>query len=118
MFRKILSWFAGIVLFSFVGFILTTLWTNQRGAFQQELFRRLHNHLSREAMAAYEHGGAEELARTLGIHDRDFPARHYLIDAAGRDLVTGEDKSSLLSEATEPRGFRFPPPSRFLIRRV
>jgi hypothetical protein len=54
-----------------------------------------------------EEGGREGLAGYLRRLDRYYPAEHLLIDAHGRDLVTGADRSAVLGRATP-----FPGPPR------
>jgi signal transduction histidine kinase len=45
---------------------------------------------------AYSRRGPEGLAAVLGTLDQWFDSKHYLLDATGRDLLTGEDRSSIV----------------------
>src|SRR5262249_8412619 len=49
-----------------------------------------------QAAEAYETGGAPRLAAFLEKMDRLMPGRHYFVDRAGKDLVTGADRSAML----------------------
>lgn len=58
-----------------------------------------------EARQAFEEGGRDHLALRLNRIDALLHERHYLTDAAGRDLVDGQDRSDLMAQA---RSFREP----------
>lgn len=45
---------------------------------------------------AYERGGREALAAALQTMDQWFESKHYLLDANGRDLLTGADRSAMV----------------------
>ncbi|MDX2149916.1 MAG: ATP-binding protein [Bryobacteraceae bacterium] len=113
MFRRILLWFLGMLVFSFVAFVATTLVLRPRNGPREELMRSVTAWQFEQAVAAYEGGGAARLKPFLADLDRRFPARHYLTDAQGRDLATGEERGTLLAEAApERRGLPplLPPP--------
>src|SRR5207247_2271359 len=59
-----------------------------------------------QATEAYETGGAKALAAYLARLDRIFHAAHFFVDTAGKDLVTGEDRSAML--ALSPERTRIP----------
>ncbi len=114
MFRRILLWFTGMVALSFVGFLLTNLWTG-RGGPDMDMIRRLTRYQLRELVESYQSGGAPAVQKTLARINQEFPAQHYLLNSKGIDLATGEDRSALLRE-TPPRS-HFPiPPSRLLFQ--
>jgi signal transduction histidine kinase len=116
MFRRILVWAVGTLLFSFTGYVLTSIWVSSHSVTgQQDSFRRTVRYFFEEAVAAYESGGAAALQATLARQHRSFPGFHHLLDANGVDLATGKDLSGLLAKATEPR-FEFPPPKRSIRR--
>jgi two-component system sensor histidine kinase CpxA len=103
MFRRILLWFFGTLLFSFAGYMMTSFWIAQRSPMRQEMFRRTIEYTSSEAAFAYETGGREALRTVLERQDEVFPGRHHLIEASGRDLLTGEDRSALLNQRPPER---------------
>lgn len=115
MFRRILLWFAGMLLFSFVGYMLTSWWFTQRREPRQDFFRRTFDYLSAEAVTAYENGGPAALREVLARQRQHFIGSHHLLDASGRDLATNEDRSKSLAEVRERRPFRITPPRRILI---
>ncbi len=107
-----------MLLFSFVAFVATSIWLNSRSPFRDEFGRMVTTFQANEAFRAYERGGTNELRIWLDRLNESFPARHYLLDAQGRDMITGEDRSSLLQQAMAPRPrFPFPPPRHFVVRR-
>jgi signal transduction histidine kinase len=50
----------------------------------------------KSALNAYNSGGKEPLRVYLASLDSAFSGHHYVLDASGVDLVTGEDRSALL----------------------
>jgi two-component system sensor histidine kinase CpxA len=114
MFRRILIWFLGILIFSFAGFVLTNIYLSHRTA-GEDLFHKLTHYQTRQLETAYETGGAPALRNALAVINQEFGARHYLLNSKGIDLATGEDRSALEREA--PAGRRLPlPPRRLLLR--
>ncbi len=57
---------------------------------------------------ALEEGGPEKLAQYLQRLNDRFEAEHFLVDASGKDLVDGTDRSALLARASSRT---HPPPS-------
>ncbi len=129
MFRRILFWFGGMLLFSLVAYVGTSIWLFTRSEYPGDQGRRTFDFQFEEAIHHYETGGRAALVDYLARLDRTFRVRHHLLDRSGRDLATGADLSGLLREAREaaPRPPRFrprplfpgPPPPRgpFLFRR-
>jgi two-component system sensor histidine kinase CpxA len=58
-----------------------------------------------EAGLEYENGGAKALASYLGWQQSFYPSLHFYLLRNGRDLVSGEDRSHLLTMAQS--GWRF-----------
>jgi|HigsolmetaAR201D_1030396.scaffolds.fasta_scaffold15143_2 Signal transduction histidine kinase len=106
MFRRILFWFGTMLALCLAGFLATTFWFRSRPPARGDVIWRLMNFQVREVVRTYETEGPEGLARILAKCDREFGGKHYLLDARGIDLVTGEDRSGLLN-APEP-GPRIP----------
>ena len=48
------------------------------------------------AQDAYRREGPVGLAAALQTMDQWFESKHYLLDAKGRDLLTGEDRSAMI----------------------
>lgn len=100
IFSKILLWMFGTTIVSLVGFGLTS-WLLT--AFQPErvnLITRMQVLQLEGARRAYDEGGPEQLARYLRRLDELFDAEHSLVTPAGKDLVSGQDRSALLAKAT------------------
>jgi signal transduction histidine kinase len=105
IFGKILFWFGVMLVVSFFGFSITTDLILRRANPMENLIGRLTRMQLDEAARAYESGGKAPLAASLDKYGRFFPGQHYLLDAQGRDLVSGDDRSALLNVP--------PPPPRF-----
>src|SRR5262245_17839086 len=52
-----------------------------------------------QTIDAYQTGGPERLKAELAHINGHLPDRHYLLDASGKDLASGEDRSALLRKA-------------------
>lgn len=99
LYSRILVSYAGTLVLSVAAFIVISATVgvsrnrvNFQGVFQLEL---------ENALEAYEQRGTKGLAEELARQDRFFGSSHYLTDATGRDMVSGEDRSAQLSP---PRG--------------
>jgi signal transduction histidine kinase len=117
MFRKILLWTLGLLIFSLVAYVAASYWLMPTAQLRHELGRRIIDFQMNEAVHAYQTSGPRGLAELLGRLDEQFPGRHHLLDSAGRDLSTGRDQSALVREAEERPTFHLLPPKRFLIKR-
>lgn len=86
----VLSLFAFLEVTKVVSFQISRR-TGQFGQFQSlEL---------EEAREAYEKGGTEQLRTFLDRLHHYLRGKHYLTDGQGRDIVSGEDRSSLMAAA-------------------
>src|SRR5271170_7550815 len=95
---KILLWCFVTLLLSLVAFVMVSTFVSgaaARGGFITDI----HAWQTAEAVHAYESGGSAGLAAYLGNLHRFLKEHDYLTDAGGRDLLTGEDRSSLLKLA-------------------
>ncbi len=95
---KILLWCFVTLLLSLAAFVLVSAFVSgaaARGGF----ITSLHAWQTAEAAQAYESGGAPGLDAYLGKLRLFLKERDYLTDTRGRDLLTGEDRSSLLKLA-------------------
>ncbi len=103
LYRTILLWFvlllaasAAIVLLASPMFVLRF---SPRGG----PIDRMNAVFFRQARQAYAQDGAAGLDGFLRGLESQLPARYLLVDAKGRDLVTGEDQSAPLQIATSDR---------------
>src|SRR3954454_20407381 len=111
MFRKVLIWFGGMLLFSLAGYILTAWVTAPRTSAREPFKRSVAMFEFNEAIRAYENGGTAGLKEYIARLDKGVPADHHLLNAAGKDLATGEDRTEALARATQiTPGFRWTHP--------
>jgi signal transduction histidine kinase len=96
VYSKILLWCFGILVFSLAAFIGITIFVSGRPA-GKEVFGRMSALQLADATEAYESGGSKQLAVYLQRLNTFLHGHHYLTDAKGKDLVTGDDRSALLS---------------------
>jgi signal transduction histidine kinase len=94
---KILLWCFGTLLLSLVAFMLVS--TFVLGTALRAFFTDVHSFQAAEAVQSYESGGSPGLTAYLGRLHYFLKERDYLTDAQGKDLLTGEDRSSLLKLA-------------------
>src|SRR5579863_8543846 len=91
---KISLWCFGTLLLSLVAFVMVSLFVS--GSATGAFFGDMHAFHAAEAQESYESGGPQRLAAYLGTLHRFLKEHDYLTDAQGKDLLTGEDRSSLL----------------------
>lgn len=104
LFARILLWFIATLTVTVAGLLLTTaIWVHTFDGERGPVLRVL-PFIVQEAGQAYEEGGAGSLSAFLRRAGDTFDVTAILTDPEGRDLLTGEDRSALVSEA-RPRGF-------------
>jgi two-component system sensor histidine kinase CpxA len=103
IFAKLTVWFLATLVVSLAAFFVTPFWFSPQATDPRHVFDSIHQVELELAVEAYERGGQGELARYLGRLDRVLPGRHYLLDAGGHDLLTGEDRSRTRDEARARR---------------
>jgi signal transduction histidine kinase len=118
MFRRILLWFVGMLVFSFLAYLATSILLSSRGPERGALMRQLLTYQTNHAVQTYEQGGPKALAELLKRTDTELPARHHLLDRTGRDLANGRDLSELLNVEPRKRRFLLPPSGRVVIKRT
>jgi signal transduction histidine kinase len=96
LFAKILLWFLATVLFALAGFSFIAV-RHYNDPMRQPPMARAVRFQAREAVEAYETGGAAALRWDLARVQEIFQSEAMLADAKGRDLVTGEDRSELIA---------------------
>jgi signal transduction histidine kinase len=84
----------GTLVVSLVAFMATFLAMSGPANFR--LVRELQARQFEDGLATLQQQGPAAAAAFLARLDRSLAASHYLTDAAGRDLITGEDRSALL----------------------
>ena len=94
---KILTWTLGTFAASLAAFAAISHYAVTASPGPGDFFAGTFAMIDGEAVRSFEQGGAAGLADLLGRLDRYHAARHFLIDADGRDLVNGEDRSPLLA---------------------
>jgi signal transduction histidine kinase len=102
LYVRILLALVGTVLASLVAFI-ATFFAMTRPA-EERLLRQFQARQIEDAASAYQQGGAAALSTYLDGLNRAWGATHYLIDASGRDVVSGEDRQALLDAPRGPFG--------------
>ncbi len=71
-----------------------------------------------DARRAFEAGGSTALRQCLSEMDSAFPGTHYLLDAQGRDLISGIDRQQILSAGSGPRNHPSKVNGQFVIVRA
>ncbi len=100
LFARILLWFLATTAFTITGLVLTRWLSLESAPRQQSPFTRLLPFLLSEARHAYENGGTPALARFMVRVHRVYEIDPVFTDAAGRDLLTGEDHSAMIPEVS------------------
>lgn len=119
LFAKILLWFWCTLVITIVGSaFISALSVNRNSSDRQSPASRLVTFQLEEAQAAYETGGRPGLAAFLDNVQKIYKARAILTDAAGRDLLTNEDRSDLIHRARRRAPLPFIPMSDDLVARV
>jgi signal transduction histidine kinase len=99
IFTTILLWGIATIGVSLVGFYATSRLLDDHRPRMPDRMDRTQALQNEGARKALEEGGPDELARYLLRLDELFEAEHFLVDAAGRDLVDGTDRSPLQARA-------------------
>ncbi len=112
VYAKILLWSFTTLVLSLFAFVAVSALVSFRNSNRSGVFGGMSRLELEEAREAYESGGAAKLRQFVERRQRYLPGQHYLVDAQGRDLVTGADRSALLAvaqpEGLPPRKMRGP----------
>jgi signal transduction histidine kinase len=103
LFARILIWFLFTTFITSLGVAITAAVLFSRSEGRRLPFNDTLGVRAEEAKRAWEQGGRIELAKALGHMHRSQRSEIIFTDASGRDLLTGQDRSSLLPSAE--RGF-------------
>ncbi len=102
IFTKIVLWFVATVVFSLIGFVVTSAFVSDRLAGRNANVPRLNVLFLDDAKRAFEEGGRARLDGYLKRLNDYTESEHFLTDGRGVDLVTGEDRSALRASAPAP----------------
>ena len=109
---KITLWSFGTLLLSLVAFVFVSAVVSFQVAHRTGFFGRVQSLELELASEAYQSGGPRQLKIYVDRLQRYVPGRHFLTDAGGKDLLTGEDRAALLADAVPegepPKHFRGP----------
>lgn len=103
IFSKILLWFGGTLIFSLVAFVATSNYLASRTPNRGHLMSRIATMQLDDARKAYETGGKQALSAYMNHLEEYLVGQRYVLDAQGRDLLTGEDHSADLQMAAQQR---------------
>ncbi|HVO98308.1 MAG TPA: ATP-binding protein [Bryobacteraceae bacterium] len=98
VYAKVLLWCFGTLVFSAVAFAVISAAAQVRAFGHGGPFEKTSTWQLREAREAYESGGVEKLKDYIDRVDKHFGIEHHLTDTAGKDIVTGEDRSAWLTQ--------------------
>ena len=105
VYAKISLWSFATLVLSLFAFLGVTQVVSFQASHRTGQFGQIQSMELEEAREAYEAGGAAKLRAFIDRLHRYVPGGHYLTDAKGRDILTGEDRSAMLA-AAEPEGAR------------
>ncbi|MBS1874097.1 MAG: HAMP domain-containing protein [Acidobacteria bacterium] len=101
VYTKVLLWSFGTLVFSLAALFAIGFFVARRDI-RGSLPFRVNMYLLDEAIEAYESGGAAKAAPLLKKQGLYFRLELHLTNAAGKDLVTGEDRSAAIPKVGEP----------------
>ena len=104
VYAKITLWSFGTLLLSLGAFFLVTSIVSYQAAHRSGSFGRIQSMELESATEAYESGGVRQLGVFIDRLKRYVTGEHYLTDAKGIDLLTGEDRSAILADAVPEGG--------------
>lgn len=99
VYAKISLWSFATLVLSLIAFLGVTRVVSFQASRQTGQFGRIQDMELEEAREAYESGGTVKLREFIDRLHRYLRGEHHLTDGAGRDLLTGEDRSALLVAA-------------------
>jgi signal transduction histidine kinase len=103
VYTKIVLWCFAVLILSLAAFIVITIFVSGRPA-GVRVFGAMSALQLSDAAEAYRAGGTKQLAAYLQKLDTFLYGRRYFTDANGKDLITGEDHSALLSKTRSQWG--------------
>lgn len=120
LFTRVLVWMLAILLLSVAGFFISAALFAPRRMQGDRFLHRIVDYEFDGAIRAYESGGVPALKAYCDRLNREVGNRYSLLDAQGRDLVTGTVQTDLREPGPPPPPprFPFPPPHDIKIRRA
>jgi signal transduction histidine kinase len=100
-FGRILLWMAGAAVACAL-MIIATSWVMSQTIRGSDPFSRVLRMEMERLRGAYESGGGAALQQELDQFTRFMPSQRFLVDGAGRDVLTGEDRSAFVKRAHTP----------------
>lgn len=100
IFVKILFWFAGSLVLSIGGTIVTTSYIYRANTTGRSFFPKAMELEADEAASQFETGGAAGLRRFLERCQRSIPGEYVLVDKNGIDVLTKRDRNDLIRMKT------------------
>jgi signal transduction histidine kinase len=105
VYAKISLWSFATLVLSLIAFLGVTRVISFQTSHRTGQFGQIQSMELEEAREAYEAGGMAKLRAFIDRLHRYVPGEHYLTDAKGIDVLTGDDRSKMLA-AAEPEGAR------------
>ena len=105
VYAKISLWSFATLVLSLIAFVGVTRVVSFQASHRTGQFGQIQSMELEEAREAYEAGGKAKLGLFIERLHRYVRGRHYLTDAKGRDLLSGENHSALVA-AAQPEGAR------------
>ena len=99
VYAKISLWSFATLVLSLVAFLGVTRVVSFQASHRTGQFGQIQSMELEEAREAYEAGGPAKLQVFIDRLHRYVPGGHYLVDAKGRDVLSGQDRSALLAAA-------------------
>jgi signal transduction histidine kinase len=106
IFAKIVLWFVATVALSLIGYVTTSVFLSARLSGRESFIPRFHALFLDDARRAFEEGGSARLDEYLKRLSEYSDAEYFLTDSRGKDLVSGDDRSALLTRAGVTRRTR------------
>ena len=100
LYQTILLWFVLLLAASLAIILFASPMISTRFSPRGGLIDRMNAVFFRQALEAFDQGGASRLSAYLAKIESQLPIRYLLVDASGRNLATGEDHRSLIASAT------------------
>lgn len=98
IYAKILTWFLLTLVVCFVGFVGTSMLVTRAFPGPGSPMARLNEFMLDQMMVIYRDKGKQAAATYLAGLNSKMQAVHLVVDSAGRDILTGEDRKATLQQ--------------------
>ena len=102
IYAKILSWFLVTLVVCFAGFVGTSIYLSRTFPGPGSPMARMHEFVLEQATAIHRDKGPAALRAYLTQYSASMKTEYHMVDGAGRDMATGEDRRVLLAQASAP----------------